>query len=155
MKDELIIREYKDSDREAVLSLLRLNTPRYFSEEEESDLVYYLENEIEYYFVLELNRQIVGSGGVNFSEDKTRGKISWDIMHPDFQGKSLGSALLNYRIGMLKESEQVRQITVRTSQLVYRFYEKHGFRLTEIVEDYWAKGFHLYHMEYAELPARK
>jgi [ribosomal protein S18]-alanine N-acetyltransferase len=148
MKEELVIREYKTSDRDAVLGLLKLNTPQYFSPEEESDLVYYLENEIEHYFILEINAQIVGSGGFNFSEDKTTGKISWDILHPDFQGKSLGSILLNHRIEKLKEFKNVQKIIVRTSQLAYKFYEKQGFRLIETIDDYWAKGFHLYNMEY-------
>jgi [ribosomal protein S18]-alanine N-acetyltransferase len=148
MKDEVIIREYKNTDKEAILNLFSLNTPEYFSPEEENGLVFYLENEIEYYFVLEINKQIVGSGGINFSEDKTTGIISWDILHPDFQRKSLGSKLLKYRIEKLKEFSEVQKIIVRTSQLVYRFYEKQGFKLIEIVEDYWAKGFHLYKMEY-------
>ena len=128
MKDELIIREYKNSDKETVLNLLKLNTPKYFSPEEENDLVYYLENEIEYYFVLEFNKQIVGSGGFNFSGDKTTDKISWDILHPNFQGKTLGSTLLNYRIERLKKFKEVKLITVRTSQVVYKFYEKTGFQ---------------------------
>lgn len=150
MKDELIIREYKNSDKEAVLNLLRLNTPKHFSPEEESDLAYYLENEIEHYFVLEVNKQIAGCGGFNFSGDKTTGTISWDIIHPNFQGKSLGSTLLNYRIDKLQKLQDVKQITVRTSQLAYKFYEKLGFKLIEIVEDYWAKGYHLYKMEYTK-----
>jgi len=152
MKIEFLIREYKNADKEAVLNLLRLNTPKYFAPEEESDLVYYLENEIEHYFVLEINNQIVGCGGFNFSEDKTTGKISWDIFHPDFQGKSLGSTLLNYRIEKLFKFDGLQKILVRTSQLAYKFYEKQGFKLIEITEDYWAKGFHLYKMEYIKSP---
>lgn len=148
MKDKIIIREYKNTDREAVLNLLKLNTPKYFSPEEEKDLMNYLEKEIEYYFILEIDNIIVGSGGFNFFDDKTIGKISWDILHPDFQGKSLGSTLLNYRIERLKSFKRVQQIIVRTSQLTHKFYEKRGFRLIEVVEDYWAKGFHLYKMEY-------
>ncbi|MBC7914537.1 MAG: GNAT family N-acetyltransferase [Pyrinomonadaceae bacterium] len=148
MNEELNIRAYKTTDQEAVLNLLRLNTPQYFSTEEENDLVYYLENEIEHYFVIEINQQIVGSGGFNFSGDKTTGKISWDIFHPEFQRKSLGTKLLNYRIQRLQTFKEVKKITVRTSQLAYQFYEKQGFKLLEIVEDYWAKGFHLYTMEY-------
>ena len=124
MTEELIIRPYNNSDKEALLRILKLNTPKYFSPEEEADLVYYLDNEI--------------------------GKISWDLISPDFQGKSLGSALLNYRIEKLKEFKDVQQIIVRTSQLVYKFYEKLGFTLFEIVEDYWAKGFHLYNMKYTK-----
>jgi ribosomal protein S18 acetylase RimI-like enzyme len=147
MKD-ILIREYKDADKQSLIDILRLNTPQYFSPEEERDLSHYLENEIEYYFVLELNKQVVGAGGFNFSGDETTGKISWDLVHPDFQGRSLGSMLLKYRIEKLNAFATVQQITVRTSQLVYQFYEKAGFELIEIVENYWAKGYHLYKMRY-------
>lgn len=150
MKDNALIREYNSHDKEAVLNIFKLNTPKYFSLEEENEIVYYLENEIEQYFVVEIDGKVVGSGGINFSKGKTTGIISWDILHPDFQGKSLGSLLLNYRLKKLKQFEEIQKITVRTSQLSYKFYQKLGFKLIEIVEDYWAKGYHLYSMEYAE-----
>jgi ribosomal-protein-alanine N-acetyltransferase len=148
VSDQVVIREYLQEDKAAVLNLLRLNTPAYFSPEEETDLLFYLDNEIEYYFVLEFERVLVGCGGFNFSGDETNGKISWDIFHPDHQGKSLGSLLLNYRIDKLKEFQALKTITVRTSQLVYRFYEKQDFELVEVIKDYWAKGFDLYRMNY-------
>ena len=148
MNDTITIRPYSNSDKETVIDLLQLNTPTYFSPDEEKDLISYLEHEIESYFVLEVNDQVVGSGGINYSNDKTVGIISWDLFHPDFQGKSLGSKLLNYRIDLLKNNSAIQQIKVRTSQLVYPFYEKAGFKLMEVVEDYWAPDFHLYAMEY-------
>ena len=141
------IRPYQKSDFAAVIKLLRLNTPNYFSQEEEEDLIYFLENEREQYYVVSINNEIVGCGGYNISEDKSTGIICWDIVHPNFQGKSVGRSLLNYRITQIKNVKSIRKITVRTSQLVYQFYEKQGFELIEIVEDYWAKGFHLYRME--------
>jgi ribosomal protein S18 acetylase RimI-like enzyme len=147
-KVEPLIRSFQASDEDAVLQLLRLNTPKYFSPEEEADLIHYLEHELEYYFVIELDNQVIGSGGFNFSDDKSTGIISWDILHPDFQGRSFGSALLRYRIEQLQQFTEHRKIVVRTSQLAYKFYEKSGFRLLEIVEDYWAEGFDLYRMEY-------
>ena len=66
----------------------------------------------------------VGCGGINFAENKTIGKISWDIIHPDFQGKSLGTKLLKYRIEVLKTIPGIQKITVRTLQVAYKFYEK-------------------------------
>jgi ribosomal-protein-alanine N-acetyltransferase len=141
------IRPYEKSDKADVINLFRLNTPIYFSTEEEDDLIYFLENEREQYYVVSINEEIVGCGGYNFSEDKSTGIICWDIVHPNFQGKSVGRNLLNYRITQIKNVKSIRKITVRTSQMVYPFYEKHGFELVEIVEDYWAKGFHLYRME--------
>ena len=50
--DTINIREYFPSDKEAVLELMRLNTPLYFASEEEADLSEYLDNEREYYYVL-------------------------------------------------------------------------------------------------------
>ena len=141
------IRPYEKSDKTDVINLFRLNTPSYFSTEEEDDLIYFLENEREQYYVVSINEEIVGCGGYNFSEDKSIGIICWDIVHPNFQGKSIGRNLLNYRITQIKNVNSIRKITVRTSQLVYRFYEKQGFVLLEIVHDYWSKGFHLYRME--------
>jgi ribosomal-protein-alanine N-acetyltransferase len=151
MKDKATIREYTFEDKEKVINLFKLNTPKYFSPQEEDDLRNYLENEIESYYILEVDGQIIGSGGINIAEDKITGKISWDLLHPYYQGQGLGTYLLKYRIDRLKEFKEIKQITVRTSQLVYRFYEKSGFKLVEQVEDYWAKGFDLYKMVYLKL----
>lgn len=145
---ETTIREYQPTDKNAVIDLIRQNTPAYFAQEEETDFSNYLDSERELYFVLLFNNKIVGCGGINFTEDKTCGKISWDIIHPQHQGKSLGAQLLKHRIEELKSIESIQKITVRTSQLVYKFYEKQGFTLKEIKKDYWAKGFDMYYMEY-------
>jgi N-acetylglutamate synthase-like GNAT family acetyltransferase len=149
------IRPYETSDSAAVINLLRLNTPNYFSQEEEEDLIYFLENEREQYYVVSINNEIVGCGGYNITEDKSTGIICWDIIHPYYQGKSIGRSLLNYRITQIKNVKSIRKITVRTSQLVYQFYEKQGFELIEIVLDYWSRGFHLYRMELLALNARE
>ena len=146
MNEKTIIRKYNEADKEKVISLLRLNTPKYFSPVEEKDLIFYIENEIEQYFVVEYENKIIGCGGFNFSEDLTVGKISWDIFHPDYQGKGIGSLLLNFRIEKLKELVSLQTISVRTSQLAYKFYEKNGFELKEIIKDYWAEGFDMYRM---------
>ena len=44
----------------------------------------------------------------------------------------------------------VQTLIVRTSQLVYRFYEKQGFELEKVVKDYWAEGYDLYLMRYTK-----
>lgn len=147
----ITIREYELTDKSAVMNLIRLNTPRYFTPEEEADLSRYLDSERELYYVLLFNEKIVGCGGINFADHKTTGRISWDIFHPQYQGKSLGTQLLKYRIGKLKSLGGVQKITVRTSQVAYKFYEKQGFELIEIKKDYWAKGFDMYRMEYKAL----
>jgi [ribosomal protein S18]-alanine N-acetyltransferase len=148
MNTHVTIRAYRPTDQPVILDLLRQNTPQYFSPQEEEELVHYLDQEIEHYFVLEYDGQVVGCGGINLVEEGATGRISWDILHPSYQGKGLGSLLLHHRVQKLKELPGVKTITVRTSQLVYRFYEKNGFALVEVVKDYWAPGYDLYRMVY-------
>ena len=142
------IRAYDANDKATLLHLLELNTPKYFAPSEKEDLEHYLESEIELYYVLSVDEKIVGCGGINFEQEKTIGIISWDIIHPDYQGKSLGCLLLQHRLKHLKSLETIQKIIVRTSQFTHLFYEKQGFELKEIILDYWSEGFDLYYMEY-------
>ncbi len=148
--ETVTIREYRSADKDAVLELIRCNTPRYFALAEEEDLSAYLDGERELYYVLLYCGKLVGCGGINFAEKGTVGKLSWDIVHPGYQGRSFGRQLLEYRIKKLQTIDGIRKITVRTSQLAYRFYEKHGFVLTGMTKDYWAEGFDLYAMEFRD-----
>jgi ribosomal-protein-alanine N-acetyltransferase len=141
------IREYTLQDKETLLNLVRLNTPKYFAPSEKTDFEYYLENEIQRYFTISFENKIVGCGGINFENEKTIGIISWDIIHPDYHGKSFGSRLLDHRIKELKSIHSIKSIIVRTAQNTFQFYEKHGFQVKEIVPNYWAVGFDLYFME--------
>jgi ribosomal-protein-alanine N-acetyltransferase len=150
MTNTITIREYDTKDKNEVINLIRLNTPEYFAVDEEEGLNKYLETERELYYVLLYDGKIVGCGGINFSDGKTIGKISWDIFHPDYQGKSLGTKLLKHRIDILNSIDEVQKITVRTSQVAYKFYEKQGFELFEIKKDYWAEGFDMYNMVYKQ-----
>ena len=142
-----MIRFYQISDKNQLIELIRLNTPQYFSPKEEADLVFYLDNETEDYFVVEENKTIVGCGGINYSEEENAAVISWDIIHPDHQGKGIGRELLEYRINHIKKNNDYKTIVVRTSQLTDKFYNKLGFELEFIKKDYWAKDFDLYQMK--------
>lgn len=142
------IHRYTPSHRDSVLALLRLNTPAYFAEEEEAEFKAYLDSEIEHYFVMEMDGEVVGCGGINFDEQEKKGIISWDMFHPDFQSQGLGTQLLQHRLAILKSLNSVETIVVRTSQVAYLFYEKNGFQLKRIEKDFWAPGFDLYYMEF-------
>lgn len=148
MQNEITIRSYTAGDKEALLSLLRLNTPAYFSPEEEKDFVHYLDHETELYYVILVKDRVAGGGGINFIPAEQEARISWDVFHPDYQGQGLGTSLLRYRLGRIRERADIARIVVRTSQQAFGFYRKQGFQLNRTVKDYWAPGFDLYHMEY-------
>ena len=60
MDRHIVIREYEPADKEAVLSLIRANTPEYFAPEEEADLSRDLDCEREWFYVLLFDGKIVG-----------------------------------------------------------------------------------------------
>lgn len=122
MNQSFSIRNYQISDQPFLIELIRSNVPRYFAESEVDDFVHYLESELENYWVLEVEDQIIGCGGVNFL-DTNKARISWDMIHPDFQGVGLGKELLNFRLDFLK-SNGFDKVDVRTSQFSFLFYQK-------------------------------
>lgn len=140
-----IIRSYTTADYDAIIELFLLNTPAFFCEEEEQDLERFLDEEIENFFVAEEDGIIVACGGSNI-KGRT-GFLSWYIVHPDHQGKGLGKILALHNLTILQANKDLDNIEVRTSQLVYPFYEKLGFKLISTQDHYWGHNMHLYHMK--------
>ena len=63
------IREYRTTDKDDVMELIRRNTPEYFAAEEEIDLSDYLDREIESNYVQDTNHRIGGFGVLYFTDD--------------------------------------------------------------------------------------
>ncbi len=145
------IRPYTVADRPRLIELFLLNTPAFFHPKEQQDLEEFLDTELEHYFVAEDGDSVIGSGGSNVEDGV--GWLSWYIVHPGWHGKGVGSQLVTHNLALLTADERVLRLQVRTSQLVYKFYEKLGYRLTGTEDNYWGEGFHLYEMErpYARL----
>lgn len=141
-----MIRKYKATDKEQVLELLRLNTPRYFAPSEEEDLSLYLDEDSEHYLVVEENGKIIGAGGYNFFPEEGLARLSWDVIHPHAQGTGIGSSLTRFRITQIRKYSSVKEIQVRTSQHTHKFYEKMGFSTFKKVKDFWTPGFDLVDM---------
>lgn len=142
-----MIRPYRETDKPALLALLRLNTPAFFAPEEEADFDRYLANEASHYFVLEEAGRIAGCGGYNLLQNNTRAHLSWDMLHPELQGKGLGSALTLFRIAEIKKHPGVQTLVVRTTPQAAGFYLRFGFSVIQTVPGYWAPGYDLVHLE--------
>lgn len=142
-----MIRPYLPHDEQNLLTLLKLNTPRFFDPSEAADFADYLENHLEDYFVVEVEGNIVGCGGINYFLEEATARLSWDIVHPDYQGRGIGKTLTQHRINEIEKNSEINTILVRTTQLVYLFYEKMGFAIEKTKEDFWAPGFDLYQMK--------
>ncbi|MBR9922358.1 MAG: GNAT family N-acetyltransferase [Bacteroidetes bacterium] len=141
-----MIRQYSRADKEQLTALLRRNIPEYFHPGELKDYDEYLDLHLEKYFVYEVENDILGCGGINYSDDRQTARLSWDIVHPKHHRKGIGKKLLEHRVSLLKSDPDLRQIAVRTTQHAYKFYEQNGFTLVRTEKDFWAKGFDLYFM---------
>lgn len=143
-----MILPYQPKDKPAVLNLLMLNAPKYFHPDEKEEFSQYLEREVEDYYVYESNGEILGAGGINFGFNQgTTARISWDLVHPGHQRQGVGSALLHTRLEQIRQQPSIKILEVRTTQLVYSFYQKFGFKLVQRKKNFWAHGFDLYHMK--------
>ncbi|MBL4705984.1 MAG: GNAT family N-acetyltransferase [Flavobacteriales bacterium] len=143
-----MIRSFQSTDTEKLVELLRLNTPRFFDQSEEKDFIDYLKLHAKNYLVIEHEGVVIGGGGINYGFDSGKtARISWDVIHPDFQGKGIGTKLTNYRINEVKKHSEINMLVVRTTQLVFEFYQKLGFVLEKKEKDYWSEGYDLYLMK--------
>lgn len=140
------IRTYRSGDREPLVQLIKSNTPRFFRQCEIEDFKNYIDHEIEEYYVIEEGSRVIGGGGINLFSERSLARLSWDMVDPDHQGRGVGTLLTSYRLKRLEKKSDIQRVDVRTSQLVYNFYYKMGFRTILIRNDYWAQGIDLYHM---------
>lgn len=69
------------------------------------------------------------------------------MVDPHYHGQGIGRELTQFRINHLRNISNVEEVIVRTSQHVYQFYEKMGFKLEVVKKDFWAQGFDLYQMK--------
>ena len=88
--NSIVVREYLTTDKEAVMNLIKLNTPDFFAEEETNDLSNYLDKEIELYYVLLVDGKVVGCGGINFFREKNHWKNKLGYYTSRLSGQIIG-----------------------------------------------------------------
>lgn len=145
---QINIRLYQTTDKQELLDILQVNVPTYFAQTEVDHLSEYLEQHIDLYFVAVDNDRIIGAAGVNRNYETASAALSWGYLHPDYHRKGIGSLLLKHRLEILIQDTKIKTIQVRTSQVVYSFFEKHNFKVIDIQKDYWAPGLDMYVMRY-------
>ncbi len=143
-------RPYTDTDHAALLTVLRRNVPQAFAAEEVPEFDAFLSKLPGPYYVVELDGQFVGACGYGLlNEQPDTARICWIFADPDGQNRGFGTFILTAIEAELRTLPGVATVDVRTSQVAYRFFEKHGYGLTEVRPDYWTPGFDLYWMRKA------
>ncbi len=142
-----MIRPYKPEERQKLLDIFRLNTPKYFDKKEIADFEDYLEQKGETYLTIELNNKIVGGTGYSINQNNRTGAITWIFFDPNYAGQGLGKKAVKHCLNILSKDYRVEKFVVRTSQLAFQFFGKFGYTISRIEKNYWGDGLDLYEME--------
>jgi predicted GNAT family N-acyltransferase len=124
-------RKYTAKDLEPVVAIFRSNIPKYFGPSEEPGLLEFLSaTSSEDYYVIEVDGEIVGAGGIALNEDETV-SLCWGMVREDHLGTGLGRKLTEFRIAASREKFGACAMVTSTSQHTEGFYKKFGFRTVE------------------------
>ena len=93
-----------------------------------------------------MNNSIVGSGGYGYNNTTKTIDLTWGMIDFNFHNKGFGTSLLNYRILQISIDFPGTNISLNTTQHTFKFYERFGFQVEKITENYYTNGLHRYDM---------
>lgn len=133
------VRPFSPNDLKAVVAVFRSNIPKYFGPSEEPGLVDFLAERPEHYYVVEVDGEVVGAGGIGLNNDDTV-SLCWGMVHERHLGTGLGKLLTEYRIQRSREVFGDKPMVTSTSQHTEGFYKKFGFVTFEHTPDGFGPG---------------
>ncbi|MEN2984379.1 MAG: ribosomal protein S18-alanine N-acetyltransferase [Dictyoglomaceae bacterium] len=137
-KSEINIRNMTEKDIDEVYEINRLSFSSPWSKESFEREIF--SNKIANYFVAEKENKIVGY--IGFWQIFREAQITTIAVHPDFRGKGIGEALLDYVIDLCrKNSIEAIVLEVRVSNTIAQnLYFKKGFKKIGIRKWYYRDG---------------
>lgn len=155
----MIIRPYKEDDKQRCLEIFESNCPDFFDPNELDQFKFWLDHQVsnipcygnsekDYYSILETKQDgIIGCGGFYFFKDKSVAQLAWGMINRNFHHQGYGTALYNYRRELILKLKPNALISLGTSQHTYAFFEKMGFQITKITEKGYGEFIHKYDMQ--------
>lgn len=150
----MTIRPYQSSDYSGCIRAFEGNHPEFFADHEKAEFEDLLnglsgsDNEdTPFYYVVEIERQIAACAGFYFPDNQpgTAGLV-WGMVAREFHRKGIGKQLLIFRLNKIQELCPGASVILDTTQLSFPFFEKLGFRITQITRDFYAPGLDRYDM---------
>jgi ribosomal-protein-alanine N-acetyltransferase len=133
----ITIRKFQPYDFPAVIDIERM----VFNEHDPYFYMQFYETCSDGFLVAEFNRLLAGYI-VGFRSSEDTGRIFSFAVHPSFQNRGIGSALLKELTRIFSE-EGISKVAleVRTGNIrARRFYERHGFHRIGIAKNYYNDG---------------
>ena len=143
----LKFRSYQTEDKDRCIEIFMSNTPQYFGVEEADEFRQFLETLPCAYFVAAQNDEIVACGGHGYHGKKQAVVLCWGMVHADLHKQRLGEFILVERLKQIYMDFGPTVVQIDTSQYSQGFFERYGFQVKEITENYFAPGLHRVDMQ--------
>lgn len=145
MEDKkLIIRPMTFSDIDAIDNIAHLVFPDPWPKE---SYTRELDNELAYFFVMTYSEVVIGFCHFWITFDSVA--IVQFAIHPNLQGKKLGTLLMRHFLDRVERLEEIRAITleVRThNEPAIALYLNHGFQIINTKKQFYSNGDDAYYM---------
>lgn len=140
---------YNECFKDECLRVFKSNIGTFFASHEIQGYESYLgfhALKLPYFIVMKCNK-VVACGG--YAEANGMATLSWGMVDFNHHGKHIGKHLLVYRLNAIFNDFGSIPLTIDTSQKAQGFYEKHGFKLIEVITNGYGDGFDKVYMEYS------
>lgn len=150
----MTIEKYNPIDKFECIKVFESNMPQFFLEQELTDFQNWIgQNDCPDFYVLKKDETIIGFGGFYLELKKAR--LVYGVIDRRYQNKGHGTRLLDYRIQQIKEKDKDLAIGLEATALNYKFFEKLGFKIIEIVPYYYYSTIDKYDMILHTYPLKK
>ena len=143
----LKFRPYQAEDNGRCVEIFMSNTPRYFGVEEADEFRQFLEALPCAYFVATQDDEIVACGGHGYHGKKQAVALCWGMVRADLHKQGLGKFMLIERLKQIFTDFGETVVQIDTSQHSQGFFERYGFQVKEVTQNYFAPGLHRVDME--------
>ncbi len=141
------IKLYSNKYLQDCLKLFRSNVPAFFDKKEESLFENFLVRDcLNYFLLFDMSYQLVAAGGYELEKQPNTISLTWGMVHALFHKNGYGTVLTDFRLNSISNTFPKCDIILNTSQKTFRFYEKFGFELIKITNDYYGLGLDRYDM---------
>lgn len=124
----MIFRRYRPEDLAQCIELYAANEPGRFPTGVIELYRRCLSDQTSYFLVLERDNQIVASGGLSFFMRPDVAVLSFGLVHPEYQGSGIGTALLLARLALLPTHRYAYVVFIFAVEKSVGFYRRFGFR---------------------------
>jgi len=126
--------------------LFEENCPKYFSENERSDYIEFLESTPTSYFVGIQENKVLSAFGVTTTQSRERARLSWIMVSSNAKGYGLGMTMMN-QAKLICVQNKVSIVDIAASHLSAPFFAKFGAEKLNEIPHGWGAGMHRIDME--------